>query len=500
MDVRGDNNIEIQCSCPKGQCISRSFGGVFGYYIQTNKLTKDVLYLILDRCEKRDLASIFEDFALHTPQKLCLEKAKVYSSWLRGYPSKKFSIMDMWALSVRRNYTACVASYPLSIWREIAKYNTDRRLVFAIRCAHKLSIEKILEHADFITGVDDRGNHYIHHVAASKFSWILKLLLDDMRIPVISDNKNALVVAIEAKREENVKLLLEDRRCNPNTEEKINCSVRTKNVNILKLVVGNRRVNPIHLEEALRLAAELSFILGIEYILSNSNVKGEWVVNAFEASVKEHHVDASILIMEDARFNWNDVSKDAIDSICKIQDHLLTQKAVAKNLNCQTVMDLFCHYALRRNYTKLINYLIQKQTVDISRFLGAAIHKRKLELIEYLLKNSLWTSEDIVDYISPKKNWFRIKDNKSVEADIFKEILQSPKFDANAKDNQIIKAAINEADTRAARIFLQDERAVKGVDLGALLDYAVSMNRPSIIKAIQKAIHLKELPQKRIKL
>jgi len=499
MNTRGDN-IEIQCSCPKGQCISHSFGGVFGYYIQTNKLTKDVLYLIFDQCEKIDLASIFEDFALHAPQKLCLEKKKVYSSWLRCYSSKRFSIMDMWKISVRRNYTACVATYPSEIWRDIAKYYTDNRLGFAVLHAHKLSIEKILGHADFVTGVDDKGYHYIHIVAASEYSWILKLLLDDMRIPVISDGKNALVVAIEAKREENVKLLLEDRRCNPNTEEKIKCSVRTKNVNILKLVLGDRRVNPIQLEEALRLAAELSFILGIEYILSNSKVKSEWVVKAFEASVKEHHVDASILIMEDARFNWNDVSKDAIDSICKIQDHRLTQKAVAKNLDSKPVMDLFCKYALKRNYTKLINYLIQKKTVDISRFLGGAIHKRSLRLVEYFLNNSVWTSEDIVDYISPKKNWFRITNNKSVEADILKKVLQSPKFDPNVKDNQIIKAAINEPDTRAARIFLQDERAVKGVDLGALLDYAVSMNRPSIIKAIQKAIHLKELPQKRIKL
>ena len=497
-------NQSHKYTCDDPQPIS----GFFDYYFKNKnaelEVSRDIFIKIISELNGTDLAAVWEE-SLMLGGSLSDEQKKTMSTWIVSYLKKQKNgnrFVTVFQASIVKKYQLVFEQFRIVI----SKFN-DKQLSEAILYAavvdNSIALKFLLSKVKDITPnpIPNRMSA-LSAAANSGHAGIVKLLLDDLRFdPTLNDTK-ALLVAIHKNHIEIVALFLRDRRSNPNQKNIIEIAVKTKNMDMLRLIMTDPRIKIELFGFALRVGSHVSFIKGVDYILSSPKLAADQPLEALEVSTRNGNDDVTLLLLGDKRIDWNAKNNYASNIIINVlksdNNPRILSKIIDANQNIFKNMELILKNAARYDRLKTVQFIVKKYSPDASAALNSAILYGRFEVFKYLILNAIVDISGTMDVLASGQ--FFIALNDSNEALILKALLSDKRFDPNRSENMLIMSFIKNKNTRAVKIFLENERAAAGVDLNVLLDYAAAFKKnTALINVIQKAIKKYTLPEKRFK-
>lgn len=493
-----DQSHKYTCDTPQ------PISGFFDYYFKNKdpefEIGPDVFIKIISELNDADLAAVYEEI-LTPGGSLSNEQTRTIAKWFASYIQENDRRMThVFNHSITKKYQRLF--YQFRSFRFSDRVLSES-MTYAAVVGNSIALKFLLSKAKDITP-DPIPNRMstLSAAADSGHADIVKLLLDDLRFDPTLTNSQALHIAIRRNHIEIVALFLRDRRSNPNTTGIVLDAVRTKNIDMLKLIMTDPRTKTELFGVALRESSRISFIKGVDYILSAPKLAADQPFAALEISTRNGNDDVTLLLLDDKRIDWkveNVNIKDIIKNVLKSDNNpRILSKIVAANQNIFKNMELILKNSARYDRLKTIQFIVKTYAPDASAALNSAILYGRFEVFKYLLQNAIVDISSTMDVLASGR--FFISLNDSNEALILKEILSDYRFDPNRSENMLIMSFIKNKNTRAVKIFLENERAAAGVDLNVLLDYAITFKKnTALINVIQKAIKKYTLPEKRFK-
>ena len=493
-----DQSHKYACDTPQ------PISGFFDYYFKNKdpefEINRDIFIKIISELNDADLAAVYEEI-LTPGGSLSREQTITIGKWFASYIQENDRrIIRVFNHSITKKYQRLFYQFRFLRFSDRV---LSESMAYAVVVDNSIALNFLLSKAKDITSNPIPNRMSTLSVAAnSGHADIVKLLLDDLRFDPTLKNSEALLIAIRRNHIETAALFLRDRRSNPNQQNIIAAAVGTKNIDMLKLIMTDPRIKTELFGVALREASGISFIKGVDYILSAPKLAADQPFEALEISTRNGNDDVTLLLLDDKHIDWkveNKYLSNIIKNVLKNDNNpRILSKIIAANQNIFKNMELILKNAARYDRLKTIQFIVKTYAPDASAALNSAILYGRFEVFKYLNYNAIVDISGTLDVLA--SNQFLITKNDSNEALILKLLLSDYRFEPNRSENMLIMSFIKNKNTRAVKIFLENERAAAGVDLNVLLDYAITFKKnTALINVIQKAIKKYTLPEKRFK-